>query len=235
MGEDIKNLYDINVTMVSNTFLEDHLQDADPYFIKVYLYYLWKKKDKIDITEAADALNLTNNDVERAIKYWISKKVLAKDTVKKEEKVYIKTPNLVSFKEKRDELVAKRDDNDAFNELIFFAEKVLPNTISSPQLQALSEMYNVMKLPVEVIEYLIEYIAQNETYTSKYMLTIANSWFEQGIKTRNEAKAFTEKFGKVKKTKTKKGAKKPSSFDRNVSELGNEMEFTMENKDKFLC
>lgn len=234
MEEEIKKQYDANAIMLSNAFLEDHLQDADPYFIKVYLYYLWHNKEKIIVKDAADALNLTDNDIERAVKYWSSKKVLPRDIIK-EEVVYKKSTNLVSFKEKKEEMMARKDNDDEFNGLIFFAEKLLPNTISSPQLQALSEMYYTMKLPSEVIEYLIEYIAQNETYSSKYMLTIATSWYEQGIKTRNEAKAFTDKFSKDKKHKTKKSSKKTSVFDRNVSELGSEMEFTMENKDRFLC
>lgn len=211
MEEESKNLYDINATVISNAFLEDHLQDADPYFIKVYLFYLWKRKYKINIKEAADALNLTDNDVERAIKYWISKKVLEKGIIEKEEKKIeknIDNTKLVSFAQKKEELQNKKENEEAFNELIFFAEKVLPNTISSPQLQALSEMYYEMKLPLEVIEYLIEYIAQNEIYSAKYMLKIGTSWYEQGIKSKKDAKKFTEQFNKNTKTNNKKSTKK---------------------------
>lgn len=208
MGDEIKNLYNADVTMISDAFLEKYLGEANAEYLKVYIYYLWKKDKHYDIETMADDLNLTTNDVERAIKYWSKLKVIEKKAIVNNNSNN-KLTNLVSFQEKKKEIQDKRDEA-AFKEILFFAETLLPNTISNPQLEVLKEMYNEMKMPVEVIQYLIEYIAQNEIFNSKYMRTIATSWYEQGIKTRKEAKMYTEQFNRDTKKKRKTSIKKTS-------------------------
>ena len=37
MGEEIKNLYNVNVTTISNDFFKNHLADANAEYIRVYL------------------------------------------------------------------------------------------------------------------------------------------------------------------------------------------------------
>lgn len=216
MGEEIKNLFDAEVTSISNAFLEKYLGEANAEYLKVYIYYLWKrnKKSHYDIATIADDLNLTENDVERAIKYWVKLKVIEKcpiandnskniDNSNNKEKVTTRPTNLVSFQEKKSEMQEKKDE-ETFKEILFFAETILPNTISNPQLQVLHEMYDEMKFSPEVIQYLIEYLAQNETYTAQYMRKIATSWFEQGIKTAKDAKTYTQKFARMKDKDSKK-------------------------------
>ena len=42
MEELYNSLYGNNVTIISNEFLDKYLADADPAYIKVFLFYLWK-------------------------------------------------------------------------------------------------------------------------------------------------------------------------------------------------
>jgi DnaD/phage-associated family protein len=46
------------------------MADANGDYIKVYLFMLRHRGEKYGIKDAADALNLTDNDVQRAIRYW---------------------------------------------------------------------------------------------------------------------------------------------------------------------
>lgn len=110
---------------------------------------------------------------------------------------------MIDFNKKKENKVKKREYDEEFNEIIFFAEKVFINPLSSAQLEVLSEAYYELKLPTEVMQYLIEYMAQGEQYSSRYIKAVATSWYEQGIKTKDEAIAYVNSFTNS-KTKSKK-------------------------------
>lgn len=63
---------------ISNFFIDYYMTDANGEFVKVYLYLvrLLSNNTAITVAEIADHFNLTENDICRAIKYWISKNVL---------------------------------------------------------------------------------------------------------------------------------------------------------------
>ncbi len=63
---------------ISNFFIDYYMTEANGEFVKVYLYLvrLLNKESSISVAEIADHFNLTENDICRAIKYWIGKDVL---------------------------------------------------------------------------------------------------------------------------------------------------------------
>lgn len=63
---------------ISNFFIDYYMTDANGEFVKVYLYLirLLSNNTAFTIAEIADHFNLTENDICRAIKYWISRDVL---------------------------------------------------------------------------------------------------------------------------------------------------------------
>ena len=63
---------------ISNFFIDYYMTEANGEFVKVYLYLirLLNKERSISVAEIADHFNLTENDICRAIKYWIGKDVL---------------------------------------------------------------------------------------------------------------------------------------------------------------
>ncbi len=63
---------------ISNFFIDYYMTDANGEFVKVYLYLvrLLNNNSKISVAEIADHFNLTEKDICRAIKYWISRDVL---------------------------------------------------------------------------------------------------------------------------------------------------------------
>ncbi|MBR1815707.1 MAG: DnaD domain protein [Lachnospiraceae bacterium] len=63
---------------ISNFFIDFYMTDANGEFVKVYLYLvrLLNKNSNISIADIADHFNLTEKDICRAIKYWISKDVI---------------------------------------------------------------------------------------------------------------------------------------------------------------
>lgn len=219
MGEEIKNLYNVNVTTISNDFFKNHLSDANAEYIRVYLYYLWKQKDTLNYSEIADDLNLTVNDVERATKYWIKQKVIAKNSIVKDNDEnyssndYIKDDyndeieQTIDIKKKNTKILKLKNNSanieNSMNEIMLFAETILP-TVSSQQYELFKQLYTELNMSTEVIEYLIEYCAGQGKYTSSYMKKVAVSWYEQGLSNVDAVKEFIGKYNQLKnKDKTK--------------------------------
>lgn len=63
---------------ISNFFIDYYMTEANGEFVKVYLYLvrLLNSNSNVTVAEIADHFNLTENDICRAIKYWISRDVL---------------------------------------------------------------------------------------------------------------------------------------------------------------
>jgi len=68
-------------TMVSNTFIDDYMADANGEFVKVYLYLLRcvSHGRQLSISVIADKFNHTETDVIRALKYWEKMKLIKLD------------------------------------------------------------------------------------------------------------------------------------------------------------
>lgn len=219
MEELYESLYGSNVTIISNEFLDKYLADAPAEFIKVFLFYLWKGiKEGYTVTEVSDELVLTEEEVVKALKYWIRKKLIKKDCLiydREEKKSNVeKADNLVDFQTKKNELISKNKKSyeDIESDLLFQAEKLLGQTMSERQQALIAKCYNEYGFDEGLIQYLLEYCANKDQRNAKYMAAVAESWYEQKIKNMDDAKKFTEGFDKSSKSKTKK---KVNVIDRN--------------------
>ncbi len=63
---------------ISNIFIDYYMTEANGEFVKVYLYLLrlYHSKNDISVSDIADHFNLTEKDICRAIRYWVSVDVL---------------------------------------------------------------------------------------------------------------------------------------------------------------
>ena len=223
MEELYNSLYGNNVTIISNEFLDKYLSDTDPKYIKVFLFYLWKGlKEGYTISETSSEIDLAEDVVEMALKNWISKKIMKKDclikerceksasekTSKADTKQKDSTENLVDFETKKKELINKKRPSysEIEKNLLFVAERLLGQTLSERQQALIAKCYNDFNFEEGLIHYLLEYCSNKSSTNVKYMTAIATSWYEEGIKSVEEAKNFTENFTNYKKstTKTKK-------------------------------
>ncbi len=59
-----------DVTIISNTFIDQYMSGANGEFVKVYLYLLRSEGREMTLSSIADALGHTDNDIRRALKYW---------------------------------------------------------------------------------------------------------------------------------------------------------------------
>ena len=208
MEELYNNLYGNNFTIISNEFLEKYLSDTKPEYIKVFLFYLWKGvKENYTIEDASEELDLDENVIEMALKYWIKKKLIKKESlIRSAKNKNEKVDNFSNSKNEKNELTNNNKRNyEAVEEgLLFAAEKLLGQTVSERQQELIEKCYNEYGFEEALIHYLLEYCSSKSQTTVRYLKTVATSWYEQKIKTVDAAKKFTESFENAGKLKNKK-------------------------------
>lgn len=71
----------LDVTVISNKFIDEYMKDANDAQIKVYLYLLRMMSASLatSVSEIADKFNHTEKDVVRALKYWEKMQLLSLD------------------------------------------------------------------------------------------------------------------------------------------------------------
>ena len=118
------------------------------------------------------------------------------------------TDNLMDFESKKKELINKSRPSysEIEKNLLFVAERLLGQPLSERQQALIAKCYNDYSFEEGLIHYLLEYCSNKSSTNVKYISAIATSWYEEGIKSVEEAKKFTESFTNYKKTtpKTKK-------------------------------
>ena len=219
MEEFYDSLYGSNVTIISNEFLDKFLSDASAEKIKVFLFYFWKGiKEGYTISEASNEIDLPEEEIERSLKFWIKKKIFKKDCLIhdriEKESQNDKAYNLVDFQSKKRELIKKnrKDYSEVESDLLFTAEKLLGQTMSSRQRELIERCYNEFGFDECLIQYLFEYCAEVNKVNAKYMTAVAESWYEQKIRTEEDAKKYIDGF---EKKGTSKYKKKSNVIDRN--------------------
>lgn len=206
MEELYENLYGIKDVTIANEFLEKYLADTKPEYIKVFLFYLWKGcKENYTIEQTSLEIDLDENVVEMALKYWIKKKLMKKECLTMSEKRItsskiefddIDKSKIVNLDDKKNELIRKNRKNytEIENNLLFIAEKLIGKPLSERQVNLLEKCYNDYMFDEALISYLFEYCSNKGQTNAKYMSAVAISWYEQGFKDVESAKKFTENF-----------------------------------------
>lgn len=215
MEEYYNDLYSSNVTIISNEFLNKYLSDTKPEYIKVFLFYLWKGlKENYSIEDAASELDLDENTVEMALKFWIKKKIMKKECLLKGEMKEDNSSKLLNFDIKKQELINKnrKSFDEIENDVLFTAEKILKQTLSESQIRLITKCYNEYNFDEALIYHLFEYCYSVSKTEARYMGRVAESWYEQKIKTVDEAKKLTEKYTKGIIKTNNKSAKTKSAF-----------------------
>ena len=73
-----KDQFELDATLIANEFLERYMPKANGDYVKVYLYIKYRQANGIDYGSIAEALQLTEGDVRRAVQYWFEQGVLTK-------------------------------------------------------------------------------------------------------------------------------------------------------------
>lgn len=75
-----------------------------------------------------------------------------------------------------------------FSQLLYIAQKYMNKVFTPRDCQVFAYLYEGLGMSSELLEYLVEYCAQNGHTSMRYLETVAISWHGRGIKTSDEAR-----------------------------------------------
>lgn len=191
-----------DVTVISNDFLDRFLPGANGDFLKIYLYLLRSaggQGDSLTLSDIADRMNCTENDVDRALRYWEKEGVLKltrggdgslqelafADTLQKPPEV---KPVAVKASEITSERMAELGSREDMRELLFIAQQYIGHPLTRTEMQKIFFFYDSLHFSPDLIDYLIEYCVSRGHTSFHYIEKVALNWKDQGISTVRDAR-----------------------------------------------
>ncbi len=216
----IRSCFSQDVTVISNRFLDRFLPNANGDFVKIYLYLLraaTTRSDAHSLCSIADRMNCTENDVNRALKYWEKEGILqlayseegtltdiaftsycnpgsqpgeaaVLPTSSKEKDVPPKASDITT------ERMAELGQREDIRELFFIAQQYIKKPLTRSEMQKICFFYDTLKMTPELIAYLMEYCVNKNHTSFRYMEKVALAWHEEGITNEREARAQAESY-----------------------------------------
>ena len=85
--------------------------------------------------------------------------------------------------------IARLKDDEEFASLLYVVQRYLSRIFSQTDSETIAYLYDVLKMPAELIEYLAELCAERGKTSLRYLESIALDWHTRGIRTAAQAKA----------------------------------------------
>lgn len=200
-----------DITIISNTFIDQYMPAANGSYVKVYLYLLrclTGTSQELDISYIADQLEDTEKDILRAIGYWektglISTKRNSKGSI---TEIMLNTPvpqqtAKIPLIEEEANLIAKPiystmqikelTSNEQLKWSMNIIEVYLEHPLRSADVQLILYLYESVGFSAELIMYLYEYCLSKGKKSVSYIEKVALSWAEKGFDTVEKAEAST--------------------------------------------
>lgn len=84
--------------------------------------------------------------------------------------------------------IRKLKNDEEFSNLLYVVQRYLSKIFSQTDTETVAYLYDVLKMPSELIEYLAEMCAERGKNSLRYIETVALNWHTRGIKTVEQAK-----------------------------------------------
>ena len=213
-----------NFTPVSNFFITHYMLEADGTYVKIYLYTLnscMNNNKPLNTSVIAKTLNILESDVINSFKYWekvnVMKVNFTNNTIIDIQFLELNEINIentpvfnppqnksnitkaISLEHKPEyspEELALYSNSPEIRQLFLIAERYLGKTLSPIELNTLYGFYDWLRLPTEVIEYLLEYCISNGHSNMRYIEKVALSWSDADIDTIDKANQLINNYNK---------------------------------------
>lgn len=110
------------------------------------------------------------------------------------------TPSLPSVPPKPDysaDTIQSFSQKEEFKLLLGITEQYLGRTLKAGDIRSILYIYDELKFTVDMIDLLLQYCVERNKHDFRYIETVAQGWFEQGIKTPKQAKSDVSKYEKT--------------------------------------
>ena len=198
----IRSCFPQDVTVISNDFLDRFLPEANGDFFKIYLYLVRAAgSDTADLTlcSIADRMNCTENDVDRALRYWEKEGALTLSRDVEGRLTDISFTNSRPVQEKEPQSAGRPSDitserltelgsREDIRELLFIAQQYLGKPLTRSEMQKICFFYDGLHFSPDLIDYLIEYCVSRGHKSFHYIEKVALNWKDQGVQTVRDAR-----------------------------------------------
>ena len=215
-------------------FINKYMISANATYVKVYLYGLAKcYEGQEDVSNAAiaEALDILETDVSKAWRYW--KRVGLVHSEGKGVLVFDAMPeNASASREAEKEQPKETQDksklapmkniakamgiNPKMKETVTMAEQLLKKPLSQREVTGLYSFMQEYSMTQEMILVLLEYCVTIDKTNFSYIEKVAENWYEQGIKTLDEATKVLNRV--LKEARMQKKCKKIFGLERELSQ-----------------
>ena len=208
----LHNKSDISYTQIPNIFIDEYMSRAHGAFVKVYLALLrlMSRPDiELTINTIADMLDLTDNDVIRAINYWEKNSLLDVKRTKTgaiydigilnpaSDKIPSNINFVISYPDSIDsETINSVSSEEDFKWLTGIIEKYMERTLSSTDVDLLIYLYETLHFSTDLILHLYEYCIEKGKKSPSYIQKVALNWAQKGVKTVADARNLDAAFNK---------------------------------------
>jgi len=204
----LKNRFSDSNVIVESEFIDQYMAKANGEYVKVYLLLLRHLNQpgcSLSISSMADALENTEKDILRALKYWEREGLLSLEydaggtvcglevgklgrQVPEAPKKTAPAPPGTKIKnfENRKEL----------RQILFVAEQYLGKTLTKTEVDTISFFLTDLDFSLDLTEYLIEYCVENGHKSIHYIKSVALAWAEEGIRSVTQAQQAAAVYNK---------------------------------------
>lgn len=215
--------FQMEATLVANTFIDEYMAAASGEYVKVYLYLLRHQKEAVEIGQIAGALNHTEADVKRALAYWervgalqtgagtekqkeweqkerTDSAQIASEGEESREQTAAAALAGISVPAKRplysQEQVNRLADDEDFTQLLYIAQKYMNKVFTPRECEVFAYLYDGLHMSAELLEFLVEHCVQGGHTSIRYIETVGLNWHERGLNTVEAARAYASGFTK---------------------------------------
>ncbi len=172
-----------NKTEIDNIFINDYLPFADPKFVKVYIYGLYKCNNSSafdnNIEAFSKTLNMSEEEILEAFSYWQEEGLVQVLKTSPIEIRYIPLNNVVSANK-----LYKTDKYFTFNsqaQEIFEGKREISKTEYGEYYDFLERFHVEQEALLMIMKYCVD--SKKSAVGYNYILTVAKNWANEGITT----------------------------------------------------
>lgn len=186
----------MDITPVENLFLLEYMPNAPENFVKVYLFGLMQCYSRFsDADDLRIALSLSEDEIKEAFAYWQAKGLV--DIVSSE-------PLLVEYRSVRAVLTKSQTSEERlqgkYSGLVMKLSKIMgTRMLSGAELAKIYDWAEIFGMDEDAILLLAGHCVEQKgvKVSIKYMDSVAKSWAEAGIYSKESAEEYIEQYKEV--------------------------------------
>ena len=175
---------------ISTAFVKDKLPQANPTFVKVYIYLLMLANENkcVDFAAISETLGLLESDLMYAIRYWEEQGVIFKNgdsfSFSKSDFAAHEAPKEdLQVRKSVENLAAIIEGNKSLSDMFMLSQEILGKTITEKEMETIYWFYSDLNMTPEIILLLLEYCVSKGKNRMSYIEKVAISWNEMGLNT----------------------------------------------------